>query len=66
MSNESRLKLDEIRAMLRAKGLPNLALPRELRVVREIPKLGTGKGNHRELADQLGNHRDTETLRKPV
>jgi acyl-[acyl-carrier-protein]-phospholipid O-acyltransferase/long-chain-fatty-acid--[acyl-carrier-protein] ligase len=66
VSNESRLKLDEIRAMLRAKGLPNLALPRELRVVREIPKLGTGKVNHRELADQLGNHRDTETLRKPV
>jgi acyl-[acyl-carrier-protein]-phospholipid O-acyltransferase/long-chain-fatty-acid--[acyl-carrier-protein] ligase len=66
VSNESRLKLDEIRAVLRAKGLPNLALPRELRVVREIPKLGTGKVNHRELADQLGNHRDTETLRKPV
>jgi acyl-[acyl-carrier-protein]-phospholipid O-acyltransferase/long-chain-fatty-acid--[acyl-carrier-protein] ligase len=49
VSNEPRLKLDEIRAVLRAKGLPNLGLPRELRVVREIPKLGTGKVAHREL-----------------
>ena len=28
-------------------------LPRELRFVSEIPKLGTGKVNHRELAAQL-------------
>ena len=49
VSNEARLKLDEIRAVIRAKGLPNLGVPRELRFVREIPKLGTGKVNHREL-----------------
>jgi acyl-[acyl-carrier-protein]-phospholipid O-acyltransferase / long-chain-fatty-acid--[acyl-carrier-protein] ligase len=49
ISNEPRLKLDEIRAVLRAKGLPNLGLPRELRFVRAIPKLGTGKVDHREL-----------------
>jgi acyl-[acyl-carrier-protein]-phospholipid O-acyltransferase / long-chain-fatty-acid--[acyl-carrier-protein] ligase len=49
VSNESRLTLEEIRAVLRTKGLPNLAAPRELRFVREIPKLGTGKINHREL-----------------
>jgi acyl-[acyl-carrier-protein]-phospholipid O-acyltransferase/long-chain-fatty-acid--[acyl-carrier-protein] ligase len=49
VSNESRLRLDEIRAVLHTKGLPNLCMPRELRVVRDIPKLGTGKVNHREL-----------------
>jgi acyl-[acyl-carrier-protein]-phospholipid O-acyltransferase/long-chain-fatty-acid--[acyl-carrier-protein] ligase len=49
ISNETHLQLDEIRAVLRAKGLSNLCVPRELRFVREIPKLGTGKVNHREL-----------------
>jgi len=48
-SNEPKLQLDEIRSVLRAKGLPNLCAPRELKFVREIPKLGTGKVNHREL-----------------
>ena len=42
--------LDEIRAAIKAKGLANLCAPREVKYVREIPKLGTGKVNHRELA----------------
>lgn len=50
VTNEPRLRLEEIRAALRARGLPNLCVPREVVVVREIPKLGTGKVNHRELA----------------
>jgi acyl-[acyl-carrier-protein]-phospholipid O-acyltransferase/long-chain-fatty-acid--[acyl-carrier-protein] ligase len=29
--------------------LTNLSVPREIKVVKEIPKLGTGKVNHREL-----------------
>jgi len=49
VSNESHLQLDEIRAVLRSKGLPNICVPRELKFLREIPKLGTGKVNHREL-----------------
>jgi acyl-[acyl-carrier-protein]-phospholipid O-acyltransferase/long-chain-fatty-acid--[acyl-carrier-protein] ligase len=53
VTNEPRLTLDEVRAAIRAKGLPNLAVPRSLRVVREIPVLGTGKVNHRELERQL-------------
>jgi acyl-[acyl-carrier-protein]-phospholipid O-acyltransferase / long-chain-fatty-acid--[acyl-carrier-protein] ligase len=48
-SNESRLTVEEVRSAIRAKGLPNLCVPREVRFVREIPKLGTGKINHREL-----------------
>jgi acyl-[acyl-carrier-protein]-phospholipid O-acyltransferase/long-chain-fatty-acid--[acyl-carrier-protein] ligase len=49
VTNEQKLQLDEIRSAIRAKGLPNIAVPREVKFVREIPKLGTGKVNHREL-----------------
>ena len=53
VSNEPRLTLDEVRAAIRAKGLPNLCAPREVKFVREIPKLGTGKVNHRELTKMI-------------
>jgi acyl-[acyl-carrier-protein]-phospholipid O-acyltransferase/long-chain-fatty-acid--[acyl-carrier-protein] ligase len=49
VTNESKLTLDEIRDVIKAKGLTNLSTPREIKVVKEIPKLGTGKVNHREL-----------------
>ena len=47
--NEPRLQLAEVRATLLAKGLPALCVPRELRCIRDLPRLGTGKVNHREL-----------------
>jgi acyl-[acyl-carrier-protein]-phospholipid O-acyltransferase/long-chain-fatty-acid--[acyl-carrier-protein] ligase len=50
VSNEPRLTLEEVRQAIRAKGLPNLCVPREVKAVKELPKLGTGKVNHRELA----------------
>jgi acyl-[acyl-carrier-protein]-phospholipid O-acyltransferase/long-chain-fatty-acid--[acyl-carrier-protein] ligase len=49
VSNEPKLTLDEIRDALKARGLTNLSVPREMKVVKEIPKLGTGKVNHREF-----------------
>lgn len=49
VTNEPQLKLDEIRVAVKAKGLSNLCVPREIKVVKAIPKLGTGKINHREL-----------------
>jgi acyl-[acyl-carrier-protein]-phospholipid O-acyltransferase/long-chain-fatty-acid--[acyl-carrier-protein] ligase len=49
ITNEPRLPLAEIRAAVRARGLSNLCAPREVRVVRSIPKLGTGKTDHRAL-----------------
>ena len=55
VTNESRLQLDEIRAAIKAKGLTNLFAPREVKYVREIPKLGTGKVNHRELTRMISN-----------
>ena len=53
VSNEPKLTLEEIRAAIKAKGLSNLAVPREVKTVREIPKLGTGKVNHRELEKHI-------------
>ena len=52
-TNEPKLQLDEIRSALRGRGLPNLYAPREVRFLKEIPKLGTGKVNHRELEKLL-------------
>lgn len=49
VTNEPKLSLDEIRTAIKSRGLTNLCVPREIKVVREIPKLGTGKVNHREL-----------------
>ncbi len=49
VTNEPKLSLEEVRTAIRSKGLSNLCVPREIKVVREIPKLGTGKVNHREL-----------------
>lgn len=48
-TNEPKLTLAEIRDAIKSKGLGNLCVPREIVVVKEIPKLGTGKVNHREL-----------------
>jgi acyl-[acyl-carrier-protein]-phospholipid O-acyltransferase/long-chain-fatty-acid--[acyl-carrier-protein] ligase len=53
VSNEPRLRLEEIRAAIKASGLSNLYAPREVKFVREIPKLGTGKVNHRELQKMI-------------
>jgi acyl-[acyl-carrier-protein]-phospholipid O-acyltransferase / long-chain-fatty-acid--[acyl-carrier-protein] ligase len=55
ITNAEKLTLDEIRQVVRAKGLANLCVPRELRHVREIPKLGTGKVNHRALIESIAN-----------
>jgi acyl-[acyl-carrier-protein]-phospholipid O-acyltransferase/long-chain-fatty-acid--[acyl-carrier-protein] ligase len=49
VTNEAKLTLNEIREAIKAKGLTNLSTPREIKVVPEIPKLSTGKVNHRSL-----------------
>jgi acyl-[acyl-carrier-protein]-phospholipid O-acyltransferase/long-chain-fatty-acid--[acyl-carrier-protein] ligase len=53
VSNEPKLTLDEIRQAVKSKGLTNISVPGEIQVVKEIPKLGTGKVNHRELEAQI-------------
>lgn len=51
VTNEPRLTLDDVRQVIKARGLTNLCVPREVAAVREIPKLGTGKVNHRALPE---------------
>ena len=53
VTNEPKLSLDEIRTAIKGRGMTNLCVPREVKIVREIPKLGTGKVNHRELQKML-------------
>ncbi len=52
-TNEAKLQMEDLRAVIKGKGFSNLCVPREVRFVKEIPKLGTGKVNHRELAQLL-------------
>ena len=49
VTNEPRLELAEIREAIASAGMTNLCAPRDLQVVDELPKLGTGKLNHREV-----------------
>jgi len=49
VTNESSLTLDQVRAAVRSRGLSTLAAPREIKVLRELPRLGSGKIDHREL-----------------
>jgi acyl-[acyl-carrier-protein]-phospholipid O-acyltransferase / long-chain-fatty-acid--[acyl-carrier-protein] ligase len=49
VTNEPRLSMEEARAAIHARGLNNLAVPREIKVLHDLPRLGTGKVNHREL-----------------
>jgi acyl-[acyl-carrier-protein]-phospholipid O-acyltransferase/long-chain-fatty-acid--[acyl-carrier-protein] ligase len=53
VTNEPKLQLEELRAVVRQKGLPNIAVPRDVKFLKEIPKLGTGKTNHRELEKMI-------------
>ena len=49
VTNEPRLTLEEVRAAIHARGLSNLAVPRAIKVLHDLPRLSTGKVNHREL-----------------
>jgi len=49
VANDQRLNMEELRAAIKAKGLSNLSVPREIKYQREIPKLGTGKVDYRQL-----------------
>ena len=53
----------EIAAVLKAKGFSNLANPKEVKVVKEIPKLGTGKPDYRRLIEMLKNKHSLQSPR---
>lgn len=43
VTNEPKLQLDDLRAVIKGKGFSNLCVPRELRAVREIPSWGRAR-----------------------
>jgi acyl-[acyl-carrier-protein]-phospholipid O-acyltransferase/long-chain-fatty-acid--[acyl-carrier-protein] ligase len=49
VTNEAKLTLEQVRDAIRARGFSNLIAPRAVKVIHEIPRLGSGKVNHREL-----------------
>jgi acyl-[acyl-carrier-protein]-phospholipid O-acyltransferase/long-chain-fatty-acid--[acyl-carrier-protein] ligase len=53
VTNEPKLTLPQIREAVQARGLGNLAVPRQLKVLPELPHLGTGKVDHRQLESRL-------------
>jgi acyl-[acyl-carrier-protein]-phospholipid O-acyltransferase/long-chain-fatty-acid--[acyl-carrier-protein] ligase len=53
VTNEPKLTLAQIREAVRAHGMSALAAPRELKLLAELPRLGSGKLNHRELQERL-------------
>ena len=55
VTNEAKIQLADVRAAVKAKGLSNLCAPREIKIVSSIPKLGTGKTNHRELEKMIAS-----------
>jgi len=55
VTNESKLTREQVRDAVHARGLSNLAVPREIKVVPEIPRLGTGKINLRELEKMMND-----------
>jgi acyl-[acyl-carrier-protein]-phospholipid O-acyltransferase/long-chain-fatty-acid--[acyl-carrier-protein] ligase len=56
ISNEPKLTLEEVRDAIRSRGLSNLAVPRDIKHIHDLPKLGTGKINHRELEKLVTEH----------
>jgi acyl-[acyl-carrier-protein]-phospholipid O-acyltransferase/long-chain-fatty-acid--[acyl-carrier-protein] ligase len=53
VANDQRVTLEELRAAIKARGLSNLYVPREIKYIHDIPKLGTGKVDHRALQKLL-------------
>ncbi len=49
VTNETRLTLTEIRERVQASGLGNLAVPKCIHLVPQLPHLGSGKIDYREL-----------------
>ncbi|MGO8674668.1 MAG: AMP-binding protein [Limisphaerales bacterium] len=53
VTNESKLTLTQVREAVQARGFGNLAVPRQLKVLPDLPRLGTGKVDHCRLEAML-------------
>jgi acyl-[acyl-carrier-protein]-phospholipid O-acyltransferase/long-chain-fatty-acid--[acyl-carrier-protein] ligase len=54
ITNEAKLTLAEVRRAILDRGLNNLSIPREIKVLHELPRLGSGKVDHRKLEKMVG------------
>jgi acyl-[acyl-carrier-protein]-phospholipid O-acyltransferase / long-chain-fatty-acid--[acyl-carrier-protein] ligase len=53
ITNHPQLGLKEVRSFLKAEGFSDLAVPNDIRFLKEIPKLGTGKTDYGALQKML-------------
>ena len=54
ITNHADVTIEAIRETIQEAGHPNLCVPRELRLVQSIPKLGSGKTDYRLLQESMG------------
>jgi len=55
VTNEPRLTIEEVREAIQKRGLNNLSVPREIKVLHDLPRLGTGKVDLRALEKVVGD-----------
>jgi acyl-[acyl-carrier-protein]-phospholipid O-acyltransferase / long-chain-fatty-acid--[acyl-carrier-protein] ligase len=53
VTNNPGVELKAVREILRAKGFSDLAVPRDIRFIKDLPKLGTGKIDYVKLKGML-------------
>jgi acyl-[acyl-carrier-protein]-phospholipid O-acyltransferase/long-chain-fatty-acid--[acyl-carrier-protein] ligase len=58
VTNEPKMSLTQVREAIHERGLGNLAMPKAIQFLPELPRLSTGKVNHRELQEMVAraNH----------
>jgi acyl-[acyl-carrier-protein]-phospholipid O-acyltransferase/long-chain-fatty-acid--[acyl-carrier-protein] ligase len=67
ITNAPNLGRNEVRLAIQARGLSNLSVPSEIRVIGQMPVLGSGKTNYRELQRLLAeNSMPLSTADAPV
>jgi acyl-[acyl-carrier-protein]-phospholipid O-acyltransferase / long-chain-fatty-acid--[acyl-carrier-protein] ligase len=53
ITNNGQIELKTVREKLKTRGFSELACPKDIRFIREIPKLGTGKVDYMKLKEML-------------
>lgn len=53
ITNNARIGVKEVRGILKAQGFSDLAIPNDIRFMKDVPKLGTGKIDYVALGKML-------------